>query len=105
MKDQLAKMDTQVIAATVQPMDITAPLAQRLGITYPVLTDVDHKVSQAYGVYNLPGGMGPLSTHSMFLIDKQGNISWSQISLDMYIQPSTIEQKVKSLASQQGQGK
>lgn len=105
MKDEFAKLDTQVVAATVQSMEITEPLAQKLGITYPIMTDTDHKVSEAYGVYNLPGGMGPLSTHSMFLIDKQGNIRWSQVSLEMYIRPSTIKEKVRALASQEGQGK
>ena len=66
----------------MQPLGITGPLAQRLGITYPILTDTDHRIAEAYGVYNLPGGMGPLATHSMFLIDKAGIVRWSQVSLD-----------------------
>ncbi len=76
MRDEFAKLDTEIIAGTVQPMGITAPLAKQLGITYPVVTDIDHKVSEAYGIYNIPGGMGPFSTHSMFLIDKEGRIRW-----------------------------
>jgi peroxiredoxin len=101
LKDEFAKLDTEVVAATVQPLSITAPLAKRLGVTYPIMTDTSHEVSEAYGVYNLPGGMGPLSTHSMFLIDKSGRIRWSQVSLEMHIDPTTIEQQVQDLAKQE----
>lgn len=89
-----------VLAASVEPLEVSRPLAERLGITYPILTDTDHKVAAAYGIYNLPGGMGPLATHSMFLIDKEGRVRWSQVSLEMYIQPATIEAQVAQLWGQ-----
>lgn len=95
-------MGTEIVASTVQPMGITAPLAKELKIAYPIMTDTDHKVSQAYGVYNTPGGMGAFSTHSIFLIDKQGNIHWSKVSLEMYIDPAEIAQQVTNLAKQEG---
>ncbi len=99
MQSEFAQLQTQVLGATVQPLDITDPLAKKLGITYPILVDPTHGMAEAFGVYNLPGGMGPLSTHSMFLIDKAGRIRWSQVSLEMYIQPKTIQQQVKQLAA------
>jgi hypothetical protein len=43
MKDEFAKKyDTAVVAAAVQPMAITDPLAQKLGVTYPIMTDTNH---------------------------------------------------------------
>ena len=102
MKDQFAGMNTEIVAGTVQPLGITAPLAKELKITYPIMSDTDHKVSQAYGVYNTPGGMGAFSTHSIFLIDTQGDIHWSKVSLEMYIDPAEITQQVTDLAKQEG---
>lgn len=103
MQDEFAnKYDTAVVAATVQPMQITGPLAERLNITYPIVTDTSNEVSKAYGVYDLPGGMGPLSAHSMFLIDKEGRIRWKEVSVpEMYIQPETIKERVSELAAQE----
>lgn len=104
MQDEFAnKYDTAVVAATVQPMQITDPLAERLSITYPIMTDTSHEVSEAYGVYDLPGGMGPFSAHSMFLIDKEGRIRWKEVSVpEMYVQPETIKEQVRELAEQEG---
>jgi hypothetical protein len=43
MQDEFArKYDTAVVAATVEPMETTAPLAERLDITYPV-SKLGHK--------------------------------------------------------------
>lgn len=102
MQDEFAKeYDTKVVAATVQPMEITDPLAERLGITYPIMTDTSHEVSEAYGVYNLPGGMGEFSAHSMFLIDKEGRIRWKEISVpEMYVQPETVREQVRQLGQE-----
>jgi peroxiredoxin len=104
MKEEFAKKyDTEVVAATVEPMETTAPLAERLNVTYPIMTDTSHEVSEAYGVYDLPGGMGPFSAHSMFLIDKEGRIRWKEVSVpEMYIQPETIREQVRELARQEG---
>ncbi len=104
MKEEFAEeYDTELVAAAVQPMEDTASLAERLDITYPIMADTDHKVSEAYGVYNVPGGMGEFSAHSMFLIDEEGRIRWHEISVpEMYVQPETIEQQVRELAEQEG---
>lgn len=98
-----AEHDTKVVAATVQDMETTKALAEELGIEYPIMTDTGHEVSEAYGVYNLPGGMGEFSAHSMFLIDKQGQVQWSELSVpEMYVQPDTIEQRVAENAQKEG---
>lgn len=95
-------MNTEVIAASVQPREITTALAHRLGITYPILFDERHQMAQAFGVYNLPGGMGRFSAHSMFLIDREGRIVWSEVSpREMYIQPDKVLQEVRKLARTQ----
>jgi len=55
-----------------------AAFSQKFGIPYPLLADADHRVAEAYGVWQLKKGldseyMGVLRT--TFLIDPEGRIS------------------------------
>src|SRR6266498_2650477 len=49
-------------------------MAQRLGVDVPVLADTTAEVAKAFGIYDLPGSMGPYSTHSFWLLDRDGQI-------------------------------
>ena len=42
-------------------------------------------MARAFGIYDLPGSMGPFSTHSFWLIDKSGVIRFRQVSLEMHV--------------------
>ena len=46
------------------------------------------------GVYDLPGSMGPFSTHSFWLIDKNGVIRFHQVSLEMHVPFDQVERAV-----------
>src|SRR5437879_4054837 len=62
--------------------------AQKEKITVPLLSDYEHKVTQAYGVAYasfLPQknlGMGGVAKRSAFVIDKQGVIRYAESSDD-----------------------
>jgi peroxiredoxin len=53
---------------------------QRAGIRYPVLADPEHRVAEAYEVYNLLGD--ELAAPAVFVIGTDGRILWSQVVLD-----------------------
>jgi hypothetical protein len=55
-------------------------------IELPIMYDPNHRVGSAYGVHNVPGGMdmGPVNTHSVFVIDKEGKVRWHEISAHDY---------------------
>lgn len=62
--------------------------------------DVNHQVGSKYGVHNVPGGMdmGPVNTHSIFIIDEEGIIQWSEISAhEMYVPLSSILEELRKL--------
>jgi peroxiredoxin len=46
-------------------------------VDYPVLSDEDHEVSEAYGVYDLLDD--GLAAPAVFIIDRNGQVAWSQI--------------------------
>lgn len=94
------KEDTVVIAAVTEPLQFSEEVAKTQNIDVPIMYDPNHEVGSKYGVYNVPGGMdmGPVDTHSVFVIDKEGTIQWSEISIkDMYVPFDSIVKEVKKL--------
>ena len=60
----------------------------------PILADTSTQVAKAFGIYDLPGSMGPFSTHSFWLIDRQGRIAFRDVSLEMHVPFDKVEQAV-----------
>lgn len=87
-----------MFAASVQDLSTSAEMAERLDVDVPILADTSHRVADAFGIYNLPGSMGPFSTHSFWLIDRDGKVRFSEVSLEMHVSFDKVEQAVTSLA-------
>ena len=88
-----------MFAASVQDLDPSREMVQRLGVEVPVLSDSTHNVARSFGIYDLPGSMGPFSTHSFWLIDKNGVIRFRKVSLEMHVGFDEVEEAVRSLQS------
>ena len=73
-------------------------MAERLGVDVPILADRSHRVAEAFGIYDLPGSMGPFSTHSFWLIDREGRIRFRQVSLEMNVPFDRVKRAVDELA-------
>jgi len=85
---------TEVVAASVQDLATSKEMVTRLGVDVPVLSDSSTQVARAFGIYNLPGSMGPFSTHSFWLIDRDGVIRFRQVSLEMHVPFNEVERAV-----------
>ena len=72
-------------------------MATQLGVDVPILSDTSTQVARACGIYDLPGSMGPFSTHSFWLIDRQGRIRFREVSLEMHVPFGKVEQAVAAL--------
>jgi peroxiredoxin Q/BCP len=79
--------NTQIIALAVHDVAGAQRVAQATGAAFPLLADPDHKVADAYHVYNLLGD--GIATPAVFIIDKQGNIVWSYIAKDANDRPAS----------------
>jgi peroxiredoxin len=94
------KEDAVVIAAVTDPLEQSVKAAEENDIQYPIMYDPNHQLGSKYGVYNVPGGMdmGPVDTHSIFIIGKNGTIQWSEISPHkMYVPLDSILEELRKL--------
>ena len=81
----------------MQDLDTSRAMAERLGVDVPILADTSTQVARAFGVYDLPGSMGPFSTHSFWLLDRDGRIRFREVSLEMHVPFSKVQQAVAGL--------
>ena len=86
-----------MFAVTVQDLDTSREMAARLGVDLPVLADTSTQVARAFGIYDLPGSMGPFSTHSFWLLDRQGRIRFREVSLEMHVPFAKVQHAVARL--------
>jgi peroxiredoxin len=86
-----------VFAVSVQDLGTSRAMAARLGVDVPILSDTSTQVARAFGIYDLPGSMGPFSTHSFWLIDRQGRIRFREVSLEMHVPFGKVERAVAGL--------
>jgi len=61
-------LDAQVLGVSVDGIDSHRQFASKYSLNFPLLSDTDKKVAQAYGVLNERGS----ANRATFIIDKQG---------------------------------
>ena len=86
-----------MFAVSIQDLTTSTALVQRLGLQISILADTNATLARAFGIYDLPGSMGPYSTHSFWLIDKTGVIRFRQVSLQMHVPFDAVQQAVDAL--------
>lgn len=71
-----------MVAVSVDPLATSASLASQLHLGFPILQDADHQLGLAFGVFRLPAGMdmGPVDSHSIFVLGPQGSVRWKQLA-------------------------
>lgn len=98
--DYFESKDAVVISAVTDPLPFQENIAKKYHIKTPMMYDPNHKTGSKYGVYNVPGGMdmGPVNTHSIFIIDKNGFVRWKEISAwEMYVPLDSIKRELEKL--------
>lgn len=76
--DEIVQRGAEVLAISTDDLSGAERLAPRAGITFPVLyTSKDNSVPIAYNVFNLFGD--GLASASVFIIDREGKITYSNI--------------------------
>lgn len=77
---------TEIIALAVNSIAAVDGVRQVTGAAYPLLADPDHRVAEAYGVYNLFND--GIAAPSVFVIDTDGRILWSYVGQSSTDRPS-----------------
>ena len=63
--------DTQIFGISVDSVPANKEFANKIGVTFPLLSDFKRTVVRDYGIFNEDGGYGNRAT---FVIDKDGII-------------------------------
>ena len=90
MRDALAQLNargTDAVGISPDPVEVQKKFSEKLGLNFPLLSDADHAVAEAYGVWGEKSLYGKKYfgvTRSAFLIDEKGRIieAWPKISPD-----------------------
>jgi peroxiredoxin len=70
-------LDVPLLSIAFDPPAQMAPTRQEYGIAIPMLTDPDHRVSEAYGVLEWAVASGEPG-HTFVLVGVDGRIAWIQ---------------------------
>jgi peroxiredoxin len=73
--NQFEKLDAQLLGLSVDSVWTHKAFAEKMGISYPLLSDFHPKgaVAEKFGIYNTERGM---SGRAVAIIDKSGKIAW-----------------------------
>jgi len=66
----------------VDGKDKSSELVNKLKLPFPVLSDVDHKIIDAYDLYNPDG---KIAKPALFVLDKKGVVRWVFLDEDYRI--------------------
>ena len=78
LQEHLARfkaLNTQVLGISVDSRHSHKAFAEHLGLEFPLLSDFDKKVCQAYGVLR----EGGTASRALFVIDRQGVIRYAHV--------------------------
>ena len=62
--------------------DKSSELVDKLKLPFPILSDVDHKIIDAYDLYNPDG---KIAKPALFVLDKKGVVRWVFLDEDYRI--------------------
>jgi peroxiredoxin len=82
--DKLKAAGADVVAISIDKPEKSKELGDKLRIPFPILSDIDHKVIDAYGLYNAEG---KISKPATFVLDSKGIVRWSFFEEDYKVRP------------------
>jgi thioredoxin-dependent peroxiredoxin len=80
----LKAVGTDVVAISVDNPEKSREMAAKLKLAFPLLSDIDHKVIDAYDLYNAEG---KISKPATFVLDTKGIVRWSFFEEDYKVRP------------------
>ena len=68
--------DTQVLGISMDSFASNKAFAEKIGVTFPLLSDWKRDITKAYGLYNEQSGYG---RRGSFVVDKEGIIQHVEV--------------------------
>ncbi len=93
---EFSKRGIQVVAVSVDPVEVAHTLAAKAGITFPLLADPGMKAIGPYDLMHIRGHKGSdIARPAEFLIDHTGRVRWVNLTDDVRVR-ATGEQVLKA---------
>ncbi len=97
---ELQDLDAEVLGISHDPVPKLQKFREKNGLTFPLLSDVEHSVTAAYGVYGLKKFMGREYMgikRTTFLIDPEGRIAkvWPKVRVKDHVADVVAELKAR----------
>ncbi len=73
--NEFEKLGAVVLGVSTDPVDKNRKFAEKYGFQFPLLSDVDGRVSELYGVLEVRGKGVKSSRRTTFIIDAEGRIA------------------------------
>ena len=74
--DAIRALGAEIYGVSVDSIDKHLDFKKKYGLSFPLLSDKDGKVSEAYGSALKIPFMGTFSNRQTYIIDPEGNLRW-----------------------------
>jgi peroxiredoxin len=90
---EFERAGVRVMAISVDPPAASADLAQRVGYTFPILSDQNAAVTRQYNLLHEGAGIegAPVARPAEFLLDRTGTVRWRNLTEDYRVR-ARVEQ-------------
>ena len=82
--DQIKAAGADVVAISVDKPEKSRELSDKLKLPFLLLSDVDHKIIDAYDLYN---SHGKISKPATYILDAKAIVRWSFFEEDYKVRP------------------
>jgi peroxiredoxin len=90
--DEIRKRGVTLAAVVVDPVETNETLARDAGLEFPILSDPDMRLIDAYGLRHRAGHDGnDIALSASILIDGEGIVRWASVSENVRVRPTPRE--------------
>jgi peroxiredoxin len=81
---EIHEQDAEVLAISIDPPDMNGRVAQKHGLTFPILSDHNREALDRFGLRHEEGGMegDDIFRPAVFVLDRQGRVVWRKLTDD-----------------------
>ena len=84
---EFSKRGIRVAAISADPVQVNLSLAEKAGLTFPLLSDSEEKVIRSYDLLHIRGGPKgvDIARPAEFLTDSTGTVRWVNLTNDIRV--------------------
>ena len=86
--DDFRRLETEILAISVDPVDTNLEMASDLELEFSVLSDPELEAIDAFGLRHTGGGpWGDIARPATFIVDREGNVVWRDLTENWRVRP------------------